>query len=132
MSNTPKMIMGRPIQFRDDIYTHFTSSLMAGLVATTVASPMDVVKTRMMNNSDSSSPQSSSTSTLNNSSNQALRRQRTGLIQMVGRMVREEGLTSLFKGWVPAYSRLGPQTILTFVFLEQLKQYYQLHWSPKQ
>jgi len=32
------------------------------------------------------------------------------------------GFLGFFKGYVPAFVRLGPQTILTFVFLEQLRQ----------
>lgn len=31
------------------------------------------------------------------------------------------GPMGFFKGYVPAFIRLGPQTILTFVFLEQLR-----------
>ena len=31
------------------------------------------------------------------------------------------GPSGLFKGFLPAFVRLGPHTILTFVFLEQLK-----------
>ncbi|TDH73383.1 hypothetical protein CCR75_006406 [Bremia lactucae] len=29
--------------------------------------------------------------------------------------IKHEGLRKLYKGWVPAYMRLGPQTLLTFV-----------------
>ncbi|KAJ3043475.1 hypothetical protein HK097_001735, partial [Rhizophlyctis rosea] len=38
--------------FRDDVYTHFTASLAAGLVATTLCSPFDVLKTRIMSHTD--------------------------------------------------------------------------------
>jgi len=31
---------------------------------------------------------------------------------------------ALLKGWVPAYVRLGPHTIITFLTLEQLKRMY--------
>ena len=31
---------------------------------------------------------------------------------------------ALLKGWVPAFSRLGPQTILTFVFMEKMREFY--------
>ena len=31
------------------------------------------------------------------------------------------GPSGLFKGFLPAFVRLGPHTILTFVFLEKLK-----------
>ena len=38
--------------------------------------------------------------------------------------VRQEGPQALLKGWVPAYVRLGPHTIITFLALEQLKRLY--------
>lgn len=37
-------------------YTHLTASLLAGLVATTVCSPADVMKTRIMNGSGDHQP----------------------------------------------------------------------------
>jgi len=35
---------------------------------------------------------------------------------------REEGIRFLFKGWTPAFIRMGPNTVLLFVFYEQLKK----------
>jgi dicarboxylate transporter 10 len=37
--------------FSDSVWTHLTSSLLAGFVATTACAPIDVVKTRVMNSS---------------------------------------------------------------------------------
>lgn len=79
--------------------THFSSSLIAGLVATTICSPVDVVKTRVMEGGDSQS----------------------STIQILKRAVKTEGVGFMFRGWLPSFIRLGPHTILTFVFLEQLK-----------
>jgi dicarboxylate transporter 10 len=93
--------------FKDDIITHFASSLMAGLIATTASSPFDVVKTRVMNSSKSSSGP-----------------QYKGTIDGLFRIAQSEGFIALFKGWVPSFTRLGPHTILTFVFLEKLKSFY--------
>jgi len=31
------------------------------------------------------------------------------------------GPMAFYKGYIPAFARLGPQTILTFVFFEQLR-----------
>ncbi|RUS13905.1 mitochondrial carrier domain-containing protein, partial [Endogone sp. FLAS-F59071] len=88
----------------ENVGTHFGASLLAGLVATTVCSPVDVIKTRVMNSSasaDSRSPVSIFVST-----------------------IRNEGPAALFKGWTPAFVRLAPQTIVTFMVLEQLKNIY--------
>ena len=36
-------------------------------------------------------------------------------------LFRQSGAIGFFKGYVPAFVRLAPQTILTFVFFEQLR-----------
>ena len=38
--------------------------------------------------------------------------------------VKQEGLLSLWKGFTPYYARLGPHTVLTFIFLEQMNAFY--------
>ena len=35
-------------------------------------------------------------------------------------VVKNEGFFSLWKGFTPYYFRLGPHTVLTFIFLEQV------------
>ncbi|KAG9049921.1 Mitochondrial dicarboxylate transporter [Tulasnella sp. UAMH 9824] len=52
-----KSMLLRTKYFKDNIYCHFTASLFAGTVATTVCSPADVLKSRVMN---ASGPGSSS------------------------------------------------------------------------
>ncbi|KAF9223060.1 mitochondrial carrier [Gyrodon lividus] len=87
--------------FDDNIACHFTASFAAGTVATTVCSPADVLKSRIMN---ASGPGSSST------------------IGVIRASLANEGPMFMFKGWLPAWSRLQPTTILIFLTLEQLKQ----------
>ncbi|XP_043247341.1 mitochondrial dicarboxylate carrier-like isoform X1 [Amphibalanus amphitrite] len=86
--------------FEDNVTTHFTSSLMAGAIATTMTQPMDVIKTRTMN---------------------AKPGEFSGMWHIITHTAKL-GPLGFFKGYVPAFVRLGPQTILTFVFLEQLRQ----------
>ncbi|QWW23868.1 hypothetical protein CA7LBN_002702 [Candidozyma auris] len=81
--------------------THFSASLMAGLVATTVCSPADVVKTRIMNAQGTSS----------------------GALSILTTAVKAEGPAFMFRGWLPSFIRLGPHTIATFLVLEQLRKY---------
>jgi len=85
----------------DNLTTHFTASFMAGFVATTICSPVDVIKTRVMSSHDSK-----------------------GLVHLLTEIVRNEGFGWMFRGWVPSFIRLGPHTIFTFMFLEQHKKIY--------
>ncbi|RWS24717.1 mitochondrial dicarboxylate carrier-like protein [Leptotrombidium deliense] len=91
--------------FGDDLITHFTASLSAAGVATTFTQPLDVMKTRLMNASKS---------------------EYKSIMQCGSQIFREHGLLGFFKGkpnkcYVPAFVRLGPQTVLTFIFFEQLR-----------
>lgn len=86
---------------QDGFGLHFTASFAAGTVATTVCSPADVLKSRIMN---ASAPGSTST------------------MQAIRTAIANEGPMFMFKGWVPAWMRLQPTTILIFVTFEQLKR----------
>ncbi|CAG8482602.1 1815_t:CDS:2 [Ambispora gerdemannii] len=88
--------------FKDNIWTHFSASLLSGLVATTICSPADVIKTRIMNSG--SKPKSA--------------------FSILLTIIQQEGPFALFKGWVPAFARLGPHTIITFIVLEKMKELY--------
>jgi len=39
-------------------------------------------------------------------------------------VIRKEGVFSLWKGFSPTYLRIGPHTVLTFIFLEQMNKSY--------
>ena len=43
------------------------------------------------------------------------------------KLIKKEGFFSLWKGFTPYYARLGPHTVLTFIFLEQLRKLYYNH-----
>ncbi|KAI8077454.1 mitochondrial carrier domain-containing protein [Thamnidium elegans] len=95
----------------EGIVLHLLSSTLAGLVATTACSPVDVIKTRMMSATGKDVQSSALRITLN--------------------MYRSEGLLSFFKGWTPSFMRTGPQTIFTFIFLEQFKKWHTIWHSNK-
>ncbi|XP_027745622.1 mitochondrial dicarboxylate carrier isoform X1 [Empidonax traillii] len=85
----------------DNIVTHFLSSFIAGGCATFLCQPLDVLKTRLMNSH--------------------------GEYQGVVHCAMETaklGPLAFYKGFVPAAVRLVPQTVLTFLFLEQLRKYF--------
>ncbi|XP_017882218.2 mitochondrial dicarboxylate carrier isoform X1 [Ceratina calcarata] len=94
-----KMILLDSGYFQDNPVTHVVSSVFAGAVATTLTQPLDVLKTRAMN---------------------AKPDEFKNLMDLF-LYTAKLGPLAFFKGYVPAFVRLAPQTILTFVFLEQLR-----------
>ena len=46
----------------------------------------------------------------------------TGPLQCAGDIIKHEGMRGLFKGWTANYVRLGPQTTVIFVIMEQLRK----------
>ncbi|KAI9320791.1 mitochondrial carrier domain-containing protein [Dichotomocladium elegans] len=110
--DTFKDIILRYTPMSEGLPLHLTASVLAGLVATTVCSPADVVKTRVM------------------SANGAAAQHVSSLKVMSG-MYKAEGIRSFFKGWTPAFVRLGPQTIITFVVFEQLKKWHSAWQTEK-
>uniref|UniRef100_A0A0R3RPW5 Mitochondrial dicarboxylate carrier n=1 Tax=Elaeophora elaphi TaxID=1147741 RepID=A0A0R3RPW5_9BILA len=85
--------------FTDTPTTHFGSSFAAASIATVLTQPLDVMKTRMMN---------AKPGEFNN-------------ILSCFLYTAKLGPAGFFKGFIPAWVRLAPQTILTFIFLEQLR-----------
>jgi len=92
-------------ELKDSLALHTLSSLLAGTFATTICSPADVLRTRVM------------TSASNDT-----------VLHILRTSLQKEGPRFLFKGWTPAFTRLGPNTVLLFVFFEQLKK----GWSALQ
>ena len=43
------------------------------------------------------------------------------------RRVTGAGVLSLWKGFFPYYTRLGPHTVITFIVLEQMNGWYAKH-----
>ncbi|XP_046481494.1 mitochondrial dicarboxylate carrier isoform X1 [Neodiprion pinetum] len=94
-----KMLLLQSGMFTDSPTTHFLSSLSAGAIATTLTQPLDVLKTRAMN---------------------AKPGEFKNMIDLI-LYTAKLGPLGFFKGYIPAFVRLAPHTILTFVFLEQLR-----------
>jgi len=44
----------------------------------------------------------------------------TGTIDCLWKTTKSEGIISLYKGFVPTFLRMGPYTVLTLLFYEQL------------
>ncbi|CAE7039457.1 PUMP1 [Symbiodinium natans] len=87
---------------REPFSLHVVTSLITGVVATTVAAPFDTLKSCVMADDGTRFPR--------------------GFLDALLSIVRSEGPASLFRGWWPAYCRLGPHAILTFPLLEQVRK----------
>ncbi|KZO89786.1 dicarboxylic acid transporter [Calocera viscosa TUFC12733] len=90
---------------KDTPLTHFLASFAAGTVATTLSQPADVIRSRLM---AAGGPKQSA-------------------LRVTTDLIRAEGVQSLFRGWLPAWYRITPQTVLTFLFLEQLRRLVDLY-----
>jgi len=91
--------------YKDGKKVHFIASMFAGLLCTIVSLPVDITKTRLQNmRKVNGVPQYS------------------GVINCVVEVVKKEGFFSLWKGFTPYFLRLGPHTILTFIFLEEINK----------
>ncbi|CAI9563583.1 unnamed protein product [Staurois parvus] len=85
----------------DNLPCHFVAAFGAGFCTTVVASPVDVVKTRYMNSTAG---------------------QYKNAIDCAFTMVIREGRAAFYKGFMPAFLRLGSWNIVMFVSYEQLKR----------
>ncbi|KZT42785.1 mitochondrial carrier [Sistotremastrum suecicum HHB10207 ss-3] len=69
-----------------------------------ITAPADVIRSRVMSSNGGASA-----------------------LSILSTSLRAEGPSFLFRGWSPAFMRLGPNTVLMFVFLEQLKKGWSLY-----
>jgi len=91
--------------FKDNMITHFIASFISGFFSTLVSIPVDITKTRLQNMKVIDG-----------------KPQYKGTIDCLVKTVKVEGVFSLWKGFTPYFLRLGPHTILTFIFLEKLNK----------
>ncbi|GAB5592597.1 Mitochondrial oxaloacetate carrier protein [Umbelopsis nana] len=94
---------------------HFAASMICGFLVCCAMNPFDVISTRMYN-------------------------QKVDPVTKVGvlyknpvdclvKMVQTEGVGGLYKGFAAHYLRIGPHTMLMFVFYERLKAQYKKHFQ---
>uniref|UniRef100_A0A2C9JGK6 Mitochondrial 2-oxoglutarate/malate carrier protein n=1 Tax=Biomphalaria glabrata TaxID=6526 RepID=A0A2C9JGK6_BIOGL len=93
--------------FQDGLFLHFVASMISGLITTAASMPVDIAKTRIQN-----------MKTVNG------KPEYSGAVDVLSKTIRQEGFFSLWKGFTPYYARLGPHTVLTFIFLEQMNKAY--------
>lgn len=84
---------------------HFVASMAAGIITTTASNPIDVIKTRFM--ADRAGKY-------------------TSILHCVKDTYLHEGVKGFFKGWMPAYWRLGPHTVLSLLIIEKVREVFGL------
>ncbi|XP_020625395.1 mitochondrial uncoupling protein 4-like [Orbicella faveolata] len=97
--DTVKHMLLAHTSLQDNWVTHTISSGCAGLIAATISTPADVVKTRIMNNP----------------------KVYRGSIDCFLKAVREEGFFSLYKGWLPTWSRMAPWSLTFWLVYERIR-----------
>ncbi|KAJ2940393.1 hypothetical protein O0L34_g72 [Tuta absoluta] len=83
---------------------HFCASMVAGLIATAVSLPVDIIKTRVQNSPGGKASQ----------------------VTVLKDILAKEGVRTLWSGFLPTYIKLGPHAVLTFMIFEQ---FYILYWK---
>ena len=81
------------------------ASSLSGFLVTVAMNPADVISTRLYNQ-----PVVAGRGQLY-----------SGLVDCAVKTVRAEGVRGLYKGFFAHYLRIGPHTLLTFIFWEQIK-----------
>lgn len=93
---------------------HFLSAFIASFLAAIVSNPIDVIRTRLMNQrrifrSYGATSVTHSTAYFSNS------------FECLTSILRNEGIMALYKGFVPAFLRMGPWNWTFFLVYEKLK-----------
>ncbi|XP_071176606.1 mitochondrial substrate carrier family protein ucpB-like [Mytilus edulis] len=85
---------------------HIISSMVAGFMAALTTSPVDVVKTRIMNQKYEHHHE----------------KVYKGTFDCLMKIVKTEGFLGLYKGFIPNWMRIGPHTVISFFIFEQLRR----------
>eukprot|EP00794_Sanderia_malayensis_P011936 gene11936-13172_t len=98
--DSAKHFILRNTSLHDNYVTHALSSVCSGLVAASLGTPADVIKTRIMNNPDLYK----------------------GTIDCFQKSVKHEGFFSLYKGFIPTWSRMAPWSLTFWLVYEQIRR----------
>lgn len=102
-----KSMFIKNFEMKEGLQLHFVAAMLSGLITTIASMPVDIAKTRIQNMKYIDG-----------------KPEYKGAIDVLGKIARQEGILALWKGFTPYYCRLGPHTVLTFIFLENLNQAY--------
>ncbi|KAB7506986.1 Brain mitochondrial carrier protein 1 [Armadillidium nasatum] len=110
----------------DNATNHLLSSFISSLGGAIASTPIDVIRTRLMNQKLRVSSRTVGALRGINGTGAAICESTLyfGTIDCLIKTVRQEGPLALYKGFVPTWLRLGPWNIIFFVTFEQLKKMY--------
>lgn len=114
--DSTKQYLLKSLAFEDNLLVHFLSSGVAGICGAVAATPLDVVKTRMMNQQ-----------VLKNNANRDYIYKNS--FDCISKTVKNEGVLALYKGFLPSYLRIGPWTMIFFLTYEKCKDFIPLDKS---
>uniref|UniRef100_A0A069DSJ6 Putative solute carrier family 25 member 35-like protein n=1 Tax=Panstrongylus megistus TaxID=65343 RepID=A0A069DSJ6_9HEMI len=97
-------------RIKEGLLNTFLASMLGGVVVAIFMGPLDVISTRVYN--------------------QGVDKSGKGLLyssyfDCVRKMWRSEGFSGFYKGIVPCYVRIGPHTVLCFVFWDTFKKLHE-------
>lgn len=95
-----KYVLREHFQWPEGPQLHVMSSLISGVCATFITSPADMLKTRIMGDHT---------------------HRYSGALDCLLQTVRKEGALAMWRGWFPAYLRLGPHFLITFPLYEHVR-----------
>lgn len=93
-------ILVKDFGMQDGLLLHLCAAMSAGVITTTAANPVDVIKTRYM--SDKVGKYASP-------------------FDCVRQTLAVDGVRGFFKGWLPSYWRLGPHTVISLIMIEHIR-----------
>ena len=96
-----------------DVLIHSVASMIAGFSAAMASNPCDVIRTRLM------AQRKYLRVSVSDLSNSRVLYRSAGHCAL--HTVRTEGLSALYKGFVPSFARMGPWNVIFFVVYEKFK-----------
>ncbi|XP_057826202.1 uncharacterized protein LOC131037955 isoform X1 [Cryptomeria japonica] len=101
-----KQVLTRWTSLKEGFFLHLSASTIAGIMGTLATAPIDTIKTRLMMQRESA---------------------RIGIYKngfhCAYKVMLSEGLQGLYKGGTALFARLGPQTAITFLVYEKMREF---------
>jgi len=107
-----KLCSGPSAIMKDGVACHLVSSMVAGVSAAFISSPVDVVRTRLMVQRRAEKLVTGKCSATYRSA-----------LHCGIHTLATEGVAALFKGFVPSFARMGPWNVIFFVVYEKCKTF---------